>query len=78
MTALGVGVGVGLVVAVSARSNGLDKTQGEVLKPLTGVGYSSGSGWATVPTTSPRSCREGSSRGWRFRGRSRMAQRSAG
>ena len=38
LTALGLGVGVGLVVTVAALSNGLDKAQGEVLKPLTGVG----------------------------------------
>jgi putative ABC transport system permease protein len=38
LTALGLGVGVGLVVTVSALSNGLDKAQDEVLKPLTGVG----------------------------------------
>jgi putative ABC transport system permease protein len=38
LTALGLGVGVGLVVTVAALSSGLDKAQGEVLKPLTGVG----------------------------------------
>ena len=38
LTALGLGVGVGLVVAVSALSDGLDKAQDEVLRPLTGVG----------------------------------------
>lgn len=37
-TALGLGVGIALVVAVSALSNGLNKAQSEVLKPLTGVG----------------------------------------
>jgi putative ABC transport system permease protein len=37
-TALGLGVGVGLVVTVSALSNGLDRAQSDVLKPLTGVG----------------------------------------
>jgi ABC-type antimicrobial peptide transport system permease subunit len=38
LTALGLGVGVGLVVAVSALSDGLDRAQSTVLKPLTGVG----------------------------------------
>jgi putative ABC transport system permease protein len=38
LTALGLGVGVGLVVTVAALSSGLDKAQGEVLEPLTGVG----------------------------------------
>jgi putative ABC transport system permease protein len=38
LTALGLGVGVGLVVAVSALSDGLDKAQDEMLRPLTGVG----------------------------------------
>jgi putative ABC transport system permease protein len=38
LTALGLGVGVGLVVAVSAMSEGLDRAQDKVLKPLTGVG----------------------------------------
>jgi ABC-type antimicrobial peptide transport system permease subunit len=38
LTALGLGVGVGLVVTVSALSDGLDKAQDEVLRPLTGVG----------------------------------------
>lgn len=38
LTALGLGVGVGLVVTVSALSDGLDRAQRQVLKPLTGVG----------------------------------------
>ena len=38
LTALGLAIGVGLVVVVSALSDGLDKAQDEVLKPLTGVG----------------------------------------
>ena len=38
LTALGLGVGVGLVVTVTALSNGLDRAQDKVLKPLTGVG----------------------------------------
>jgi putative ABC transport system permease protein len=38
LTALGLAVGVGLVVTVTALSKGLDDAQGEVLKPLTGVG----------------------------------------
>ena len=38
LTALGLGVGVGLVVTVAALSDGLDRAQGEVLRPLTGVG----------------------------------------
>jgi ABC-type antimicrobial peptide transport system permease subunit len=38
LTALGLGVGVGLVVTVAALSSGVDQAQGEVLKPLTGVG----------------------------------------
>ena len=38
LTALGLGVGVGLVVTVAALSDGLDRAQQEVLKPLTGVG----------------------------------------
>jgi putative ABC transport system permease protein len=38
LTALGLGVGVGLVVTVSALSDGLDRAQDEVLRPLTGVG----------------------------------------
>ena len=38
LTALGLALGVGLVVTVSALASGLDRAQGEVLKPLTGVG----------------------------------------
>jgi putative ABC transport system permease protein len=38
LTALGLGLGVGLVVTVTALSNGLDRAQGQVLEPLTGVG----------------------------------------
>src|SRR5687768_545348 len=38
LTALGLAVGVGLVVTVTALSNGLDRAQDKVLKPLTGVG----------------------------------------
>ena len=38
LTALGLGVGVGLVVTVAALSDGLDRAQREVLRPLTGVG----------------------------------------
>jgi putative ABC transport system permease protein len=38
LTALGLGVGVGLVVAVAALSDGLDRAQREILRPLTGVG----------------------------------------
>jgi ABC-type antimicrobial peptide transport system permease subunit len=38
LTALGLGVGVGLVVTVAALSDGLDRAQRQVLKPLTGVG----------------------------------------
>jgi ABC-type antimicrobial peptide transport system permease subunit len=38
LTALGLGVGVGLVVTVTALSNGLDRAQDKVLRPLTGVG----------------------------------------
>ena len=38
LTALGLGVGVGLVVTVSALSEGLDRAQDKVLRPLTGVG----------------------------------------
>src|SRR4051794_29474507 len=37
-TALGLAVGIGLVVTVTALSNGLDRAQSKVLKPLTGVG----------------------------------------
>jgi ABC-type antimicrobial peptide transport system permease subunit len=38
LTALGLGIGVGLVVTITALSNGLDRAQAQVLKPLTGVG----------------------------------------
>ena len=38
LTALGLAVGVGLVVTVSALSEGLDRAQDKMLKPLTGVG----------------------------------------
>jgi ABC-type antimicrobial peptide transport system permease subunit len=38
LTILGLGLGVGLVVAVTALSDGLDRAQDEVLRPLTGVG----------------------------------------
>ena len=38
LTALGLGLGVGLVVTVAALSDGLDRAQDKVLKPLTGVG----------------------------------------
>ena len=38
LTALGLGVGVALVIAVTALSDGLDKAQEKVLRPLTGVG----------------------------------------
>src|SRR5438046_2317209 len=38
VTALGLAVGVGLVVTVNALSDGLDRAQASVLRPLTGVG----------------------------------------
>jgi ABC-type antimicrobial peptide transport system permease subunit len=38
LTALGLALGVGLVVTVNALSNGLDRAQSEVLRPLTGIG----------------------------------------
>lgn len=38
LTSLGIAVGIGLVVTVSSLSNGIDRAQQEVLKPLTGVG----------------------------------------
>jgi ABC-type antimicrobial peptide transport system permease subunit len=38
LTALGLALGVGLVVTVNALSNGLDRAQAAVLRPLTGVG----------------------------------------
>ncbi len=64
LTALGLGVGVGLVVTVTALSQGLDKAQQKVLKPLTGVGTDmsvtrplrvsgSGSGQSFTPGAGP-------------------------
>lgn len=38
LTAFGLALGVGLVVTVNALSNGLDRAQDAVLRPLTGVG----------------------------------------